>query len=694
MDSIHRERDYYRIHCDDLGGKVLRLQRELTGMQTTLKRSRTATSLILETYRLMNEDISMEDMGRRFLQVFLSIMWADRAMILRSKDGSHILEPQHYLGLENPGTSELELDHEFPEYMFFNSRSEPSSETARINECIDSPYFIWMYDRKAGVALLIGNSTEDRNFRLPFMEGDREVVESALGVYVDIAERKEAERALRKSEGRYRRLVQSSPESILVSSDGILTLANRAGLRLLGADSADQVIGRTLLEFVCPDDLSVFQMMIDSVLESGKEVPLSEKRLRRLDGNCVDVELVVIPFASQDRPAVQIVALDISERRKMEKELIRVEKIESLGVLAGGIAHDFNNILTGILGNIDLAKIHIDPDHDAYSYLEDADTASRRARDLTHKLLTFAKGGFPLRRTLNLAEIASDSVGFILSGSKVKFNYNETADLLAADIDAVQFRQVIENLAINAQQAMPDGGVFSITAENAREDDIIALQLPEKLYIKLMVCDQGHGIPREYLPKIFDPYFTTKDNGSGLGLATTFSIIKKHGGHISVDSERGVGTTFSIYIPASEEDPVETDDEPDELTSGNGYILLMDDEKMVREIAMKMLTKLGFRVAVACDGQEALDMYRSSMSSGDEFDAVIMDLTIPGGMGGQELVKKLLELDPNTKAIVASGYSNDPVLAGFKTFGFRGRIAKPFSVAELSACLQHVLGPF
>jgi len=690
---MQHERDYYRIHCDDLGSKVLRLQRELTSLQTSLKRSRTATSMILKTYRLIHDDVSIEDMSKRFLQVFLSIMWADRAMILQSRDGSHILEPHHYLGLDHPGVPELVIEPDFPDYMFFNSRSEPSSRTARISECIDSPYFIWMYNRKAGVALLIGNSTEDRNFRLPFMNGDREVVESALGVYVDIAGRKRTERSLIKSEGRYRRLVQSSPESILVSSDGILTLANQAGLRLLGADSADQVIGRSLLEFVCPDDLSAFQMMIEGVLESGKEVPLSEKRLRRLDGNCVDVELVVIPFASQERPAVQIVALDISERRKMEKELIRVEKIESLGVLAGGIAHDFNNILTGILGNIDLARIHINPDHSAYSYLEDADTASRIARDLTQKLLTFAKGGFPLRRILNLSEITSDSVGFILSGSKVKFDYNETADLRAADIDAVQFRQVIENLAINAQQAMPDGGVFSITAENALEADIIALQLPGKLYIKLKVCDQGHGIPRENLPKIFDPYFTTKDNGSGLGLATTFSIIKKHGGHISVDSERGLGTTFSIYIPASEEEPIEIDDKPDEMTCGKGYILFMDDEKMVRKIATNMLSKLGFRVAVACDGQEALDMYRSALSSSDRFDAVIMDLTIPGGMGGQELVTKLLELNPDAKAIVASGYSNDPVLAGFENFGFSGRIAKPFSLTELSACLQHVLGP-
>ncbi len=690
-ESIQAERDFYRHQCDDMGQQILRLQQELTQVYSDAKRSHTTTSLILKTYELIDHDVSVEDIGKRFLQVILSTMWADRAMILRYDKEAGAFTSQCSLGLQHNSSPIPWINDTTPEFLFVNSNTETTPVTGFFCSAIESKYILWYFNRYEGVALLIGNDIEDRKFRLPFQEKDRDIVESSLNVFIDIVRRKEAEMALLKSEGKYRRLVQSSPEAILVCCDDKLTLVNNAGLKLLGTESSEDVIGHPLLDFIHPDDHGTMMKMIKNILENNHETPLTERRFKRIDDSIVDVEVVAIPSTFQDRAAVQIVALDITERIRMEEEQAKVQKIESLGILAGGIAHDFNNILTGILGNIDLAKSYSEPESEVYEFLQDALNASTRAKDLTYKLLTFSKGGSPLKKSTSLAEIITDSVNFILSGSKVRYEYSQPDDLWPVDIDVVQFRQVIENLTINAQQAMQEGGVLTIRAENAYEETEQALSVNDRNYVKLTVKDSGIGIPEKNLQKIFDPYFTTKDKGNGLGLATAYSIIKKHEGLIRVESTVGEGTTFFISIPASDKKPSAGTVDKADLRVGEGRILIMDDDKAVRMVAVGMLTSSGFEAVCSKDGQEAIELYTAAGNSGKPFDVVILDLTVPGGMGGQETIEKLLKIDPDVKAVVSSGYAKDPVLANYKDYGFKGIIPKPFNIKELCKSLLEVM---
>lgn len=683
--------DFYRRQCDDMGQQILRLQQELTQVHNDAKRTHTTTSLILKTYELINHDVSVEDIGKRFLQVILSTLWADRAMILRYDKEAGAFISQCSLGLQDSSSPLPGNNETTPEFLFVNSNTETTPVTDSFCSSIESKYILWYLNRYEGVALLIGNDMEDRKFRLPFMEKDRDIVESSLNVFIDIVRRKEAEMALLKSEGKYRRLVQSSPETILVCCDDMLTFVNDAGLKLLGAESSEDIIGHPLLDFIHPDDHGIMKKMIKNILENNHETPLTERRFKKIDGSIVEVEIVAIPFAFQERAAVQIVALDITERRRMEEEQAKIQKIESLGILAGGIAHDFNNILTGILGNIDLAKTYSDPESEAYEFLQDALNASTRAKDLTYKLLTFSKGGSPVKKSTSLCEIITDSVNFILSGSSIKYEYFQSDDLWPVEIDVVQFRQVIENLTVNAYQAMPEGGFFTIKAENADTETELALSLNSRNYVKLTVKDSGVGIPEKNLQKIFDPYFTTKAKGNGLGLATAYSIIKKHEGLIRVESVVGRGTTFFIAIPASDKKPSAVKISMADLKAGEGRILVMDDDRTVRMVAVGMLTSSGFEAVSAQDGQEAIELYIAAGNSEKPFDVVILDLTVPGGMGGQETVKKLLEIDPDVKAVVSSGYAKDPVLANYEDFGFKGIIPKPFNIKELCKSLHEVM---
>lgn len=691
MNAIQAEGNFYRRQCDELGGRVLQLQKELNQIFTDARRSYTTISLILKTYELINHDVSIEDIGKRFLQAILGTMWADRAIVLRYDEEAEVFISQYSLGLSQDSEPILSINDSAPEFLFVNSMTESTPVTDSICKAIESKYVLWIYDCHEGVALLIGNDMEDRRFRLPFVEKDRDIVESSLNVFIDIVKRKEAEKALLKSEERYRMLVQSSPESIYICCDGRVTFGNSAGLKLLGIENQEELLGHSSMEFIHSEDQESIRAMILETLEKNHESSLIEVRFRRKDGSTVETEVVAIPFVFQDRPAVQIVAIDISERKKMEKELIKVQKIESLGILAGGIAHDFNNILMGILGNIELAIAYSNPEREEYDFLENAHSASNRAKELTQKLLTFSKGGIPLTKSTRLADIITDSVNFILSGSSIMCDYSLPAGLWPVDIDVVQFRQVIENLTINANQAMPNGGTFSIEAENTDEETMKSLQLSEKRYVKLTIKDQGVGISDKDLQNIFDPYFTTKNGGSGLGLATTYSIIKKHNGLITVESEIGKGTKFTIYIPASEKEPTEGTKKKDDPKTGHGKILVMDDDEPVKMVAVHMLAKLGFSTVTASDGNDAIKLYKTAMESGEPFNCVIMDLTIRGGMGGQETIGILLEIDKDVKAIVASGYSNDPVMVNFRDYGFTGIIKKPFNISELSECMFSII---
>ena len=386
-----------------------------------------------------------------------------------------------------------------------------------------------------------------------------------------------------------------------------------------------------------------------------------------------------------------LVFRDITEKRKMEAELVKAQKLESLGVLAGGIAHDFNNFLTAIIGNLSLAMLDSKPGDQVVARLREMEKASLQAKDLTQQLLTFSKGGEPVKKLVNLVELVKNSATFSLRGSNVRCEFSIAEDLLPAEVDEGQIGQVINNLVLNADHAMPEGGIVEIGAENCTLKVDNEFSLPAGLYLRISFRDHGVGISPDHLPKVFDPYFTTKHKGSGLGLTVAYSIIDKHNGRLTVESELGHGTAFTIYLPASEKPASQPVDEKTRLFTGKGKILVMDDEEFIHEVASQMLNKIGFVVSVAYDGSEAIDMYRQAQKSEEPFDVVIMDLTVPGGMGGKEAIQKLKKLDPNVKALVSSGYSNDPIMSNFKDYGFQGVVKKPYRIQDISDALRSVI---
>jgi signal transduction histidine kinase/CheY-like chemotaxis protein len=382
---------------------------------------------------------------------------------------------------------------------------------------------------------------------------------------------------------------------------------------------------------------------------------------------------------------------NITEKLKLEEEIMKSQKLESLGILAGGLAHDFNNLLTGILGNISLAKMYSTPDEKLFKRLTEAEKASFRAKDLTFQLMTFSKGGAPIKKTIDLKKTLRETTEFTLSGSKSKALIDISEDLWTVDCDEGQISQVISNLVINADQAMPDGGIINIKAQNVDfKDDSGNLIINQGRYVYISVEDNGDGIKSENLSKIFDPFFTTKPKGKGLGLTSVYSIIKRHNGYIDVDSETGTGTIFNIYLPASsgrQDIPIES---TSDLKKGYGKILLMDDEEMIRDLGLNLLAEMGYEVDTSNDGLEAINKYKESLLN-EKYRAVILDLTVPGGVGGTEAAKQIFDMDKEAKILVSSGYSNDPVMSNYRAYGFSGIIPKPYRTEELNSILDNVL---
>jgi PAS domain S-box-containing protein len=382
----------------------------------------------------------------------------------------------------------------------------------------------------------------------------------------------------------------------------------------------------------------------------------------------------------------------VAANQQLIEEQLRMAKLESIGMLAGGIAHDFNNLLTGIMGNIGLVKTYISPSDNTYEMLDEAERAAIRARDLTQQLLTFARGGKPVKKPVNTYELIKESAEFALRGSKAKLVLSLPEDLWQIDADEGQISQVINNLVINADEAMPTGGTLKIHAENEVIKKSIALPLKSGNYVQIDIEDTGMGISPEHLHRIFEPYFTTKQRGSGLGLTTAYSVVRNHGGIMTAESERKKGSTFHIYLPASKR-AVKGGKILTALDSGQagGKVLVMDDEEIIRKMLTNMLGMAGYTVEVSADGVEALEKYQQARKAGDPFNAVIMDLTVPGGMGGKEAVKKILEIDPKAVVIVSSGYATDPIMSDFRKYGFKAVIAKPYSVRQLRESLSSLL---
>ena len=520
---------------------------------------------------------------------------------------------------------------------------------------------------------------------------ERSGFQNLLVSIIDITERRHAEAARRESEDRYRDLFENANDAIfIVDADLNYIDANKKAVELFGF-SREEILRMNILDVIPSEQVSRSEKVLRKL--RGKEsYDKFVGKMKRKDGRWLDIEVSSSPIIKNGAVVgSRDIVRDITERKKLEEELMKREKLESLGVLTGGLAHDFNNLLTAILGNISLAGIPGQTSEAILARLTDAEKAALRARDLTQQLLTFSKGGAPVKQMLNIGAIIKDSAAFSLSGSSVKCIYEMPKDLWSVEADAGQMSQVINNLVINADQAMPGGGTITITGENVILEAENRFSLKEGNYVKIAIKDQGMGIPREHLRKIFDPYFTTKQKGSGLGLASAFSVVRRHDGYIAVESILGSGTTFSLYLPASVKDLSGEKERGEDQLAGKGKILVMDDEESVRKVAGEILKTLGYEVEHAGDGREALAIYRKAKESAVPFDAVIMDLTIPGGMGGREAVGELLRIDPGAKVIVSSGYSQDPVMANFRDYGFAGVISKPYRVSELGKKLHEVL---
>jgi PAS domain S-box-containing protein len=475
-----------------------------------------------------------------------------------------------------------------------------------------------------------------------------------------------------------RTYIDEHPEFLKKAARMIKILdVNDVTLKLYGAKSKEEMLD-SLDQIFTPDSYNVFKDELIAIAE-GKTYFEAETVNKTFQGKNVHVWISMsIPSTELEINKMLVSIIDITDRMKMEEELIKAQKLESVGLLAGGIAHDFNNLLMAIAGNIELAKMYARPGDRVYEKLTEAERASHRAKDLTLQLLTFSRGGQPVKKSASIVELIQESTRFSLRGSGTRCELSLPDDLLPVEVDEGQMSQVINNLIINADQAMPDGGVITIQCRNVVIGPRDALPLKAGKYVHLSIKDQGIGIPREHYSKIFDPYFTTKQKGSGLGLATTYSIIKQHDGYITLESELGAGTVFHLYVPASKGKGRAAEVKGDGPVTGKGKILVMDDDEAVRDVAGAMLGKLGYETTPAGDGAEAIELYERARKSGEPFDAVIMDLTIPGGMGGREAIKKLLEIAPDAKAIVSSGYSNDPIMAEYTKYGFSGVVGKPY----------------
>ena len=485
---------------------------------------------------------------------------------------------------------------------------------------------------------------------------------------------------------------------IATDLEGKITVINRIAEELTGW-TLEEAIGKKLTEIfriINEKTKKICENPVKKVLETGRIIGLANHTaLIARNGLEKSIADSAAPIRDRDSNIIGVVLVfrDVTMAKRINLELAKTKKLESVGILAAGIAHDFNNLLMGIMGNINLSKTIFDKDHEVYEYLDAAEKASKRAAKLTKQLLTFSKGGGqPIKEAVSIYEIVKESSDFTLSGSNINCRIDRDSNLWAADIDKGQISQVIENIILNARQAMPEGGTIHILCENyykaTNNEDGIPIK--KGSYIKLIISDEGVGIPIDYIERIFDPYYTTKKEGSGLGLAITYSIVKKHKGHILCESEPGKGCTFKIYLPATKESII-TSKAKNKDNKGHGTILIMDDEQMILTAAHRMLKRSGYEVIEANDGAQAVEIYIKAMKDKKRIDLIIMDLTIPGGMGGVKAIQKLLEIDPNVCAVVSSGYSNDPVMANYKKYGFKATLDKPYLMDQLIKVVSQVI---
>jgi PAS domain S-box-containing protein len=560
--------------------------------------------------------------------------------------------------------------------------------------------------RKTGsTTMAVGRTRRHATFPIEISLSEMIVDKQQLFVAMvrDVTERRRFEQEIAADKESLAVTLRSIEDGVITTDvQGKIIMINNAGENLTGW-SSKEAIGQSLK--------TVYNIAIDLAAQARAQKTGSRNEaqsillsmpenatLRSRKGTEHVIEQVASPIrdSKNEVAGVVLVFRDITERQRNEAERRKAETLEQLGLLAGGIAHDFNNLLTAIIGNISLASLLLPPDDEMATRLNDAKNASMRARDLAQQLLTFARGGAPIKKTASIGKLIQDTVSFSLRGTHSRSEFLFGADLWPAEIDPGQISQVVANLVVNADQAMPNGGTLRVSCDNFSYDSDTTPAIPDLLpgdYIRIAIRDEGVGIPEDCLKRIFDPYFTTKPKGNGLGLATTYSIIKNHNGLICVDSKVHYGSTFTLYLPAlrHHEIPVEPPRQLNQVIAGTGRVLIVDDEEAIRALVEFTLERLGYTVTQAESALEGVDIYRQKLEEGQRFDAVILDLTLPGGMGGKEALKKLIEIDPTVNAIVSSGYAMDATMSRYQDYGFRGVIAKPYEAAELGKIVHEVI---
>ncbi len=544
-----------------------------------------------------------------------------------------------------------------------------------IREEYDSPNFNKNAPRERHITCKNGDIKD-------FILQDINLGNEDLTIYQDIS-------AQRKAEINFKEIVENSRDMIIIfDEEGIIQMINPAVTEILGY-TEDEIINHSPLEIILTEFHSFLLSTLRSEQEELRETTLHEIDVRNKDGKIISIEFFTQNIIRNEKLIGFLsICRDISHRKKLNEERFRQQKIESIGLLAGGLAHDFNNILVSIMGNINLLQMEEGTfSNEHQEMLADLENAAKQARDLTKQLLTFSKGGAPIRKPELIDDVIKDSANFILRGSKSKCNFNFESNLPPVEIDVGQINQVLNNLLINASQAMPNGGIIDINVfcENIESNSIIPL-VPGK-YIKLIIADKGVGIPKAKQHKIFEPYFTTKTAGTGLGLSTSYSILKKHRGYITFASKEGEGTEFFIYLPISNKKKQTVPKPKKQIKFSQSRVFVLDDDKDIHKLLHRAFSQFGLDMVSCYNGDDILQDFQVAEQSGRKIELVFMDLTIPGGLGGKEAVKILRKEYPYLKIIVFSGYSNDPVIANFKDYGFDGYLEKPFSIEQLKAIL-------
>ena len=522
----------------------------------------------------------------------------------------------------------------------------------------------------------------------------------SFAMLTDITKRKRAEEALRQSEQRANeaknllKLVLDTIPVRLFWKDLTSTFmgCNRLFAEDAGFQVPEEVIGLDDYSMGWKEQAERYRRDDLEVMTSGSPKLQYEEIQTTPAGKQIWLSTSKVPLRNTQGEIIGVLGSyeDVTRRKWAEEELLKAQKIESLGLLASGIAHDFNNILMVIMGNISFAKTNISPADNAYERLTTAETAALKAKKIAQQFLTFAKGGDPVKHSVSVANLIKMYGRLTLSGTLSTCEYEIPDDLWHIDADEGQIGQVVTNILINADQAMQDGGVFKVRCENVVIADGAHLPIKRGRYVKISITDPGKGIPEEHLSRVFDPYFTTKEKGNGLGLTSAYSIVKKHEGYLTVESTEGAGATFTFFLPASfalvATPRINEPQEEDERRK----ILVMDDDAMVRDILGAMLERLGHQAEFAQDGAQAIEKYIHGQQSGAPFDVVIMDLIVPDGMGGREAMERLQSIDPHVKVIVSSGYSSNSVMADFESYGFSGVMAKPYRFSDLRKKLREV----